>query len=246
MKIGDVLVLDTNAMPWEPKTNPVTGKSNRRKTLMVDPDTGMNILITDNPAGNKTPTHIHNCSHGMFVLHGTQRTPVGDFGPGNFIWFPQGVVAEHGATDIDPVTVLFISNKTFDINFLDVTPAESEKEKIQVFDTNAMPWIEGYNEAAGKNLYRKPIIPEDPDTGVKIQITNYPGGFINPKHDHHCAHGMYVLNGRLKTDVGEFGPGHFLWFPEGNVMYHGSADPYGPGVQVLFITNKKFDINYLK
>ena len=51
------------------------------------------------------------------MLDGVLKTHAGTFGPGNFIWFPEGMLMEHGATpDID-VTILFITNKEFDIHY---------------------------------------------------------------------------------------------------------------------------------
>lgn len=80
------------------------------------------------------------------------------------------------------------------------------------------------------------------DTGVTIWKLRYPAGFTTVEHWHKCAHGMYVLEGNLVTSAGEFGPGSFVWFPEGCVMFHGArADN---DVIVLFITNKAFDIHF--
>ena len=46
------------------------------------------------------------------------------------------------------------------------------------------------------------------------------------------------------THKGTFGPGSFVWFPEGEAMEHG-AKAEGD-VIALFITNKPFDIHYVK
>ncbi|MDF2880279.1 MAG: hypothetical protein K0R54_836 [Clostridiaceae bacterium] len=51
----------------------------------------------------------------MYDLDGTLQTQDGCYGPGNFIWFPEGCLEEHGATAVTDVTVLFITNKAFDI-----------------------------------------------------------------------------------------------------------------------------------
>jgi hypothetical protein len=51
------------------------------------------------------------------VLDGVLRTHAGDFGPGSFIWFPEGMLMEHGATPDNDVNVLFITNKPFDIRY---------------------------------------------------------------------------------------------------------------------------------
>jgi quercetin dioxygenase-like cupin family protein len=66
---------------------------------------------------------------------------------------------------------------------------------------------------------------------------------INPNHTHPCGHGMYVLEGNLVTHRGTYGPGSFVWFPEGEAMEHG-ASAQGD-VTVVFITNKPFRIDYV-
>jgi quercetin dioxygenase-like cupin family protein len=83
---------------------------------------------------------------------------------------------------------------------------------------------------------------DDPDTGMLVKYQTYPAGDAAPWHTHHCAHGFYVLKGTLHTNLGDFGPGSFVWFPEGERMFHGATED-GP-VEALFITNKTFDIVY--
>lgn len=53
----------------------------------------------------------------MYVLDGVLWTRAGEFGPGIFVWFPEGTTMLHGATDENDVTFLFIKNKTFDIHY---------------------------------------------------------------------------------------------------------------------------------
>ena len=55
---------------------------------------------------------------------------------------------------------------------------------------------------------------------------------------------MYVLEGNLVTHAGTFGPGTFVWFPEGEVMEHGASTE--GDVTVLFVTNKAFRIDYVE
>jgi quercetin dioxygenase-like cupin family protein len=109
-------------------------------------------------------------------------------------------------------------------------------------DTNQLPWEDRWNEALQKTLFRKNLLT-DPDTGMEVRIVKYPAGVINKLHTHPCAHGMYVLEGTLVTNKGNFGPGHFVWFPEGETMEHGATATVD--VIVLFITNKPFEIHYL-
>jgi quercetin dioxygenase-like cupin family protein len=117
------------------------------------------------------------------------------------------------------------------------------QSKLLVIDTHAMPWEERFNEKIGRALFRKELYT-DPETGGLIRLVRYPAGVINPRHTHPCGHGMFVLEGKLVTHAGTFGPGTFVWFPEGEVMEHGAS--YEGDVTVLFVTNKAFRIDYVE
>ncbi|MFB3923158.1 MAG: cupin domain-containing protein [Terriglobia bacterium] len=110
-------------------------------------------------------------------------------------------------------------------------------------DTRAMVWEERFNEHLQRVIFRKDLF-QDPETGMEIRLVRYPAGLVNPLHTHPCGHGMYVLEGTLVTHRGTFGPGSFVWFPEGEPMEHGATAERD--VVVLFITNKPFRIDYLE
>ena len=112
---------------------------------------------------------------------------------------------------------------------------------FEAYDGNGMEWDELYIEQLGTGVPIK-AFTSDPDTGMSCQVIRYKAGFINPWHTHNCAHGMYVLSGTLRTHKGEFPAGSFLWLPEGMEMYHGATEE--ADCDVLFITNKPFDIRY--
>jgi quercetin dioxygenase-like cupin family protein len=116
-----------------------------------------------------------------------------------------------------------------------------QNPKLFSIDAGALAWEERFVEALGKTLYRKNLFA-DPDTGMEIRLVKYPAGVMNKSHTHPCAHGMFVLEGTLVTHEGSFGPGSFVWFPEGQVMEHGANAT--DDVVVLFITNKPFEIYY--
>ncbi len=117
-----------------------------------------------------------------------------------------------------------------------------ETRQFISLDTRAQPWEERFNEHLQRVIFRKDLF-QDPETGMEIRLVLYPAGFLNPLHTHPCGHGMFVLEGTLVTHRGNFGPGNFVWFPEGEVMEHGaSADG---DVIVVFITNKPFRIDYV-
>lgn len=117
MDPGKVCAVNGNELPWEERFNEPTGKYVYRKDLFTDPETGMEVRLVRYPAGFTNPLHTHHCGHGIYVLEGTLQTHEGSHAPGSFVWFPEGESMEHGATEDGDVTVLFITNKPFDIHY---------------------------------------------------------------------------------------------------------------------------------
>ncbi|MBI1354550.1 MAG: cupin domain-containing protein [Acidobacteria bacterium] len=112
------VVVDTTQMPWEDRFHELTGVTLHRKEIFQEPETGMTVRLVRYPAGFINPLHTHPCGHGMYVLEGTLVTHEGRHEPGSFVWFPEGQRMEHGATAEEPVTVLFITNKPFEIHYV--------------------------------------------------------------------------------------------------------------------------------
>jgi|SRR5208283_878581 len=122
MEQKKMIVIKSNEIPWEEKYQDALKKTMYVKWLLKEgqePDTGMIIRIVRYPAGFTNKWHYHNCSHGMFVLEGTLVTHADELGPGSFVWFPEGMRMEHGATAKTEVVALFITNKPFDIHYVD-------------------------------------------------------------------------------------------------------------------------------
>ena len=117
MNESKLIVIDTYTMPWEERFNEKIGRALFRKELYTDPETGALIRLVRYPAGVINPWHTHPCGHGMYVLEGNLVTHAGTFAPGTFVWFPE--VMEHGASTEGDVTVLFVTNKTFRIDYVD-------------------------------------------------------------------------------------------------------------------------------
>jgi quercetin dioxygenase-like cupin family protein len=112
-----ITAIDTASLPWEERTNAHVRGKLYRKEFFSDPDTGMIVRLVKYPAGVMNPRHTHPCAHGMYVLEGQLVTHAGTFGPSSFVWFPEGETMEHGATAEEDVTVLFITNKPFEIHY---------------------------------------------------------------------------------------------------------------------------------
>jgi quercetin dioxygenase-like cupin family protein len=119
MRINEFFSVDTSEQPWEERYNEKIGKAILRKKLYTDPDTGAEVRLVRYPAGVVNPLHTHPCGHGLYVLEGQLVTHKGTFGSGTFVWFPEGEIMEHGASPEADVTVLFITNKRFRIDYVD-------------------------------------------------------------------------------------------------------------------------------
>jgi quercetin dioxygenase-like cupin family protein len=83
-----------------------------------DPDTGMMVLKMVYRAGFTNPWHSHPCAHGIYVLEGTLDTHQDKYPAGSFVWFPEGGIMAHGATQDEDCTFLFITNKAFAIHYV--------------------------------------------------------------------------------------------------------------------------------
>ncbi|PMS38428.1 uncharacterized protein DUF4437 [Trinickia symbiotica] len=116
----EVKVVDTNTVPWTQLSVPELNASILQKVCIVDGETGMSVAKVCYKAGFTNVSHWHNCAHGMYVLDGILVTSAGSFGPGSFVWFPEGTTMSHGAQGDNDVTFLFITNKPFDIHYTHV------------------------------------------------------------------------------------------------------------------------------
>lgn len=116
----------------------------------------------------------------------------------------------------------------------------SEK-RAKAWHPDQMEWLEIFDEHVGMNIYDKRMVDALED-GIMINFSKYPAGYYKPAHTHPCGHGIYVIKGKLRTEEGIYGPGSFVWHPEGCVCRHGATEE--EDCEFLFITNKPFDIFY--
>ena len=108
-------------------------------------------------------------------------------------------------------------------------------DEFYAIDTTSHPWEVRHNEKLGRAIFRKDLYT-DPETGAEIRLVRYPAGLVNPPPTHPGGPRLGVLARARVSHKGPFGP-------EGEVMEHG-AGPEGD-VTVLFVTNKRFRIDYV-
>ena len=194
-------VKDLGRMPWFYRANSRTGKIFGKKSLHLDEETEMVIDYMHYPKGFTTVLHRHPASHGIYVLEGQLETDGELYGPGTFVWYPEGIAATHGATEYEDLKCLLISNKAFSIEYLEEEEQRQNSLEKKVMDVNRI------------------------------------------NHRHTAGHGFFVLEGQLQTGDELYGPGTFIWYPEGYVTAHGATEY--EDLKCLQISNKTFNIEYV-
>ena len=133
------------------------------------------------------------------------------------------------------VTLWAVSTKTSWLRFL------HKQTEFRVVNTTDLSWVRGQGAHA---TYFMKFLHNDANSGQVSMLLRYPAGQIVPAHKHSFGHGMYVLQGKLVTHRGTFGPGAFVWFPANEVVSHGASTD--EEVIVLFLRNEDMDINYVE
>ena len=105
------VVSDVDRIPWFYRMASTSSKLFGKKALHKDPETGMEINYMCYPAGFTTEMHAHPCSQGFYILRGQFCSNGNLYGPGTLLWYPEGVMAEHGATAFEDCICLQFSNK---------------------------------------------------------------------------------------------------------------------------------------
>ena len=111
-------------------------------------------------------------------------------------------------------------------------------DKGKIFHINEMNWVD-----LGDGHLDKGMVT-DPKTGMLVNVSYYPKGYRMGWHKHSCAHGMYVIEGCMQTNLGLVKKGEFVWFPADTEMDHGAT--MEEDCTFLFITNAPFDIQQIE
>ena len=106
-----------------------------------------------------------------------------------------------------------------------------------VYELSKMEWIPMHDDTTPGDFYDKPIRVDEP---LGLCVTRYPKGYYKTWHRHTMGHGIFVLEGKLRTEDGIYGAGSFVWFPEGMVTRHGATDE--EDCIFLFISSVSGDI----
>lgn len=118
-----------------------------------------------------------------------------------------------------------------------------KRSEFHAVNPSDLPWNVNQGHRDLVTYYMKPFLADD-HTGEIAMLVRYPAGQVNPLHTHPVGHGMYVLQGKLVTNRGTFGPGTYVWCPPDQAVSHGA----GPDedVVVLFTTHEGMTTEYVQ
>lgn len=194
------------------------------------------------PKGFRIPWHWHHCGHGFYILKGSLVTSAGTYKPGDFVWFDAGTKQWHGAGEDEDLVVIFVTDGACDMNYLN-------PEFVKDADLT-----DGVHATLGKDLNLSQHVQKLYDTGKDfyefeyhkdkfggvIRKVRYPKGTVTPALRDQCGHGFYVLKGTLRTNVGTYKPGDFVWFDAGTKQWYGAGED--EDVEALEITDGAVNI----
>ena len=115
------------------------------------------------------------------------------------------------------------------------------RTEYRAVDTATMSWMHSTDEYV---KYDMKFLFKDASTHEVGMLLRYAAGQVNPAHVHSYGHGMYVLQGKLLTHRGTYGPGNFVWFPANEVVSHGAAPD--EEVVVLFLRHEDMSIEHVQ
>lgn len=225
MSRRDVQVFDTDRMIWKYRPTSTDKKIFGQLKFFEDTDMHMEVMFNHYPKGFTTYMHTHPCGHGLFILQGQMKINSQYYGPNTLIWFPEGCVAEHGATPFEDVKALLITNKAFSVHYC---KDEQERKELDqgiepiVSDVDRIEWFYRMASTSGK-LFGKKALHKDEDTGMEVNYMCYPAGFTTESHAHPCGQGFFILQGQFMSNGEVYGPNTLLWYPEGCVAEHGAT-----------------------
>ncbi len=219
---------------WEKMPEPFSGLLQKR--LISDPERGMTLRFVRCPAGGGAEVCLPGCAAYILVTDGEVRTEGQAFRKGALIRLPAGG-RRRFAAGAEGALALVILNLPADAP---AAPKTAEgMQTVGCYDPRGWTVAE---EPKGCFFDDRPGFT-DPETGMIANFTRYPAGFWKPSHRHTCSHGIYVLDGALRTDGGVYPEGSLVWHPAGFVTGHGA--PEDTDCRFLFVASHAFDIEFV-
>ena len=182
-------------MEWV--ASPSRSVSRKRLHLVGGVESGQVTSVVRYDADSNFPTHEHPDGEEILVLEGVFSDEQGDWPAGTFLLNPEGF--RHAPFSKEGC-VLFVKLRQL---------AGLNRRHVAI-DTQSLEWQSGPEQG----VTRKPLYAQDGytdtmalenwDAGVNPGPVSYPGGAE-----------LFVIDGNLSDENGQYAPGHWLRFPVG-------------------------------
>jgi anti-sigma factor ChrR (cupin superfamily) len=189
-------VVHTQEVDWQPSPSP----SVRRKRLdLTGPSESSRVTsVVRYDADSAFPSHPHPGGEEILVLEGTFSDEHGDYPAGTYLLNPEGF--SH-APFSKAGCVLFVKLRQY--------PGTDRRQVI--VDTNGGDWQPG--RAPG--ITTLPLYAEDgfPET---MYLARLQAGTVSPAHDHPGGEEVFVIDGDLHDENGDYVAGSWFRMPDGS------------------------------
>jgi anti-sigma factor ChrR (cupin superfamily) len=190
------VVVDTAAMDWQ--ASPSATVWRKRLDLAGPAESGRVTSIVRYDADSVFPSHPHPDGEEFFVLEGTFSDEHGDYAAGTHVLNPEGFSHAPGSAT---GCVLFVKLRQY---------PGTDRRRI-VTNTAIADWQPDKTSGVWfKRLYREDGYPE------RMALIRFEPGAAFLEHDHPAGEELFVLEGTLQDEHGQYGPGHWLRAPPGS------------------------------
>lgn len=189
------VVVDSAAMEWD--KSPAPGVWRKRLELQGPPEAGRVTSLVRYDPGSKFSAHPHPDGEEFLVLEGTFSDQSGDYGVGSYLLNPEGF--SH-APFTEEGCLIFVKLRQY--------PGQ-ERPRVIVDSTDAA-WI-----PAGDGVSRLTLFDEA-TYDDRMWLTRMDAGSTVPHHVHIGGEEIYVVEGTISDDLGQYAAGTWLRMPDGS------------------------------
>lgn len=190
-------VAQTTDLPWQPSPSATVWRKRLEHFGDNDESGHVTSIVRYDPNSAFAP-HDHPDGEEILVLEGVFSDEHGDYPTGTFLLNPTGFRHAPRSTD---GCVLFVKLCQY---------AGAERPQVTI-DTNKAEWqthaIDGVEFLP---LYQSENYPEN------IRLVRIMPGVQVPYHTHAGGEEVFVLDGTIEDDRGQFGKGTWIRFPDGS------------------------------
>ena len=180
MDFTERVVIDTNAMPWQP--SPMPGVE-RKPLARENAESGHATSIVRYAAGSRFSSHSHPGGEEIYVLDGMFSDESGDYPAGSYIRNPAG--SAH-APFSEPGCTLFVKLGQF---------AEGDTEPVRI-DTNTAAWLPGQGGLTVMPLHSFEV--------EHTALVKWPENERFQPHRHFGGEEILVLSGTFMDEHGRY------------------------------------------